>query len=278
MKGNEIINNITSDIRSKMPDIEQVRENCLNQVADSISDPQQKTKKSKQVWKPIIKFALPALMILGVFCFQILGGTITKIMDNPWISGTSEVKNNNWFSLVAYASENTTFAITKDMKVKLPAGTWYINRNYDYNNPDPHNGDISHSWTMAYDESGNPIPGGFVIEGENIKSVKFESKNGCFVYAVICQDEYDEIAEQFSKQYAGPKNTVYLEKSDIKQSKNFIWGPFELVNSRFIGDYQKYLTDTITTTITFDDGEVMTQTVEITIDEYTGDMFAQITG
>jgi len=243
MKRQEIFKYMTS---GEMPDIEQVRENCLNQAAGEIAVTQ-KQKKARQIWKPILKFALPALMIACMFCFQIIG---------PGFWKATELNSGNWFSIVAYASGDTTFEITKDMKVQLPAGTWYINR--DYYNPEPQEGAISHSWTMAFDDAGNPIPGGFVIEGENIKSVKFESINGCFVYD------------------AGPTTTVYLENEDITQSKNFIWGPFKLVESRFIGDYQEYLTDTVTITVTFDNGEIMTQIVEITVDEYTGEMFAQI--
>ena len=247
-------------------------ENSLNNADIAVQN-----KKTRQTWhKNIIKFALSALMILGAFCFQIFGGNIAKVVKNSGILGTSEVKSGNWFSLVAYASEDTTFEITKDMKVLLPAGNWVVEHL---------DSGIGVSWRAAPDKNGGYIPGGFIIQGENMKSVNVMSKNGTFSDNIKTREFFmNASAEELDAHYREHGhyrfhvNPVYLSGEDILNLQYFNWTPEKLINSRLEGNYKEYYSDIITITVTFNDDEVLTRIAEITIDEDTGEMFAQIIG
>ena len=227
-------------------------------------------KRASGDWqKNIIRFALPALIIFGVFCFQMFGGDIAKLAQNQGILGTEN--SGNVFFLAAYASEATTFEITKEMKVLLPAGTWIVEHR---------DGGIGVSWRAEAD-----IPGGFAVQGENIKSVKLESNNGTFNDGItssqFIRNASDE--ELFARirehgHYQFYVNPVYLEGDDILNLQYYNWTPIKLINARLEGNYREYYKDIVTVTVVFDDGEVITQIVEITIDENTGAMFAQILG
>jgi hypothetical protein len=251
----------------------------VNKVINAIDKSPQKTKSAWQ--KHIIKFALPAALVFGAVCFMIIGGNITQII-NPDNGVAETPKSNNWFSLVAYAAEDTTFEITKDIKVLLPGGIWTFTRDAE--------GYFSWGWRSGTGIDGDgkifPIPNNFTIEGENMKSVKVESKNGEFALSMgipyVTHPDYASVRDfqiQLStgELYQGIK-TVYLENDDISYMRFFKWIPIKLIESEMTGDYKEYYTDTITITITFDDGEIMTQIAEITIDENTGEMFAQIIG
>ena len=229
-------------------------------------------KEGKNMYKNIIKFALPAMLVFGAICFQIFGGNIVQLTNPDNV--IEENKSNNWFSLVAYASADTTFEITKDMKVLLPAGTWNI-RHQD--------GGFGVGWSAGYTETGEIIPGGFNIKGENIKSVHVESKNGSFADNIFTREllmngSDEEVAAWSMNRYAYNVNPVYLEGDDILNLEYFAWQPVKLIESRLTGNYKEYFTDMVTITVTFDDGEVITQIAEISIDENTGETFGQIIG
>ena len=205
----------------------------------SIDESPKTAKKSRKDWKFIIKFALPALMVLSIFCFQMF-------------SIPSNTKNGNWFSLVVYADENIPDEIAKEMKITLEESTV------------------------------------FGIEGENIKSVTFESKNASFIDFTAVKRAPDL---QTKHELMNPPRSILTIEEYISEAV-VCWIPgalsiiqfyneeFEYDSYGYIllydGDYKKYLTDTVTITVLFDDGEVMTQVVEITIDENTGETFAQI--
>jgi hypothetical protein len=64
MKEREIIKYMTSDIQAKMPDIEQVRANCLNQIAN--------TAKKRPAYNPKRRIIITAtIMILFVISFSV---------------------------------------------------------------------------------------------------------------------------------------------------------------------------------------------------------------
>jgi hypothetical protein len=117
-----------------------------------------------------------------------------------------------------------------------------------------------------------------------MKSVNVESKNGTFNDSIktrnLMSASDEELDAHFREHghYRFYVNPVYLEGDDILNLQYFNWQPEKLINSRLEGNYKEYYSDIITITVTFDDGEVMTQSAEITIDEITGDMFAQIIG
>ena len=73
IKGNEIINHVTSDISAKMPDIEQVRANCLNQKADEISK-KNNIKKRHSVFTParILATAAALIFMVGLINIQVV--------------------------------------------------------------------------------------------------------------------------------------------------------------------------------------------------------------
>ena len=278
----------------------------VNKMISSISiDESPKTaKKSRKDWKFIIKFALPALMVLSIFCFQIIG---------PGFWGNTKTESGNWFSLVVYAEDMTTVEIPKDIKIKLPGnyfhwgvmtysdgvysdGRYSITLNTMNDSitlTDDHIYGVD-GWKEVWEEC-EYLPfviigftdetdeaeefvranrGGFAFEGENIRSVSLESKYGTFSWF----DGDDVFTANFYQD-----KLIILENADIS-SKWFSWFPTALKNSLNElpvrdpenNDYQQYLTDTVTITVLFDDGEVMTQVVEITIDENTGETFAQI--
>jgi hypothetical protein len=69
IKGNEIINHATSDIRAEMPDIEQVRVDCLNQKVGK-----NKIKKRHSVFTParILATAVSLIFIVGLINIQVV--------------------------------------------------------------------------------------------------------------------------------------------------------------------------------------------------------------
>ena len=214
---------------------------------------EKKQKKIRHNWhKTFIKFAVPAIFIIGVVCFPI----ITNVVNNFGLNND----NGNWFSIIAYAADENSVEISKDMKVKLPSGTWRISRDEN----------IGSDWRSGANG------GGFIFEGDNIKSVRYESKNGAFIDTYFFMyASMEEINERINESgfYTNP---VYLEIDDILNSKNIIWSPKKLIESEFTGNYQEYLTDTITFIVTFEDGKQITQIVEMSIDEITGEVYAQI--
>jgi len=215
--------------------------------------------------KRFSKYAVAAVIVLAVFCSPLIG----SVMNNMGIFGEKENNSGNWFSLVAYAAEGNTFEIPKDMGILLPAGTWNIGKLDE---------GISIGWKAAFNKDGEAIPGGFGIEGENIKSVYLESENATFKNTLFMRDDLElvEIFVNFKETDVYLINHVYLEGEDISLMHCFAWFPDKYVSSQIEENYHDYLTDKITVRVTFDDGEIITQYVKITIDEETGEMFAQI--
>ena len=260
--------------------------NKVINAIDKTGESPQNQIKSKRYLKPVIKFALPALLIACAFCFQIINSNIPRFVDSEnGIVETEEKKSGNWFSLVVYAEDMTPVEITKDMKIKLPGNIlwWGTSRNLGFSITDRFGNrdeymDIPLFVTIFPEEiDGNGEVkrvnrSGFEFEGENMKSVSLESKYG----KISCLDENNEWENS---------SHIILEDADIS-SKCFHWFPVTLYNHLSDmpvrdpdnNDYQQYLTDTITITVTFDDGEVMTQIAEITIGEETGELFGQIIG
>lgn len=288
----------------------------VNKVINSIEESPAKAKK-QNLHKTFIKLALPAMMILCVFCVHIIGGNMTKIEDAQGLAETPK----NWFGLVAYAEDMPAVEITKDMKVKLPSGAFIMH--------EPEEGMTTGSVSFKGEI-------GFKIDGDNIESVNFKSENCTFVKPLrnwddflICSIELDssiyqpgkdlrdlwendeffaKIKEEYfqgiSQEYSDYGWSSYSEGisdkwrldimlaeirphifgvHDIIIEKDLLdlpitWIPENLFVNRYSGDYKEYLTDIITITATFNDGEEITQFVEISIDEETGDIFAQIIG
>jgi len=232
----------------------------VNKVIDSINKPQRKLKKWN--WNKILrKFAIPAMLVLSIFSLPLVG----NFMNNSGI-----VENNNRFAIAAYASEDTTFEITKNTKVLLPAGICRI----DYRN-----GGITFGWQAKSDERGETIPGGFTIIGDNIKSVNVESKYGAFRDSLFLRYATDEELTASMKSEDYIVNPVYLEGDDVLNLKHFTWMPKQIFESKLTGNQNEVIKeymDTIVITVTFDDGEVLSQTAQITIDENTGDIYARI--
>ena len=82
MKEREIIRHMTGDIQAQMPDIEQVRQNCLNQEANIISTEYIKHKK-----RPIGRVVLIAIMIFtltSATAFAAVLSGIVKIGTPYW--------------------------------------------------------------------------------------------------------------------------------------------------------------------------------------------------
>jgi hypothetical protein len=214
----------------------------VNKVIDSINVLPKKHN--------LIKYAIPMLLLLIVFCLPLMNNSVTT-------------DTGNRFLIAAYAAEDTTFEITKDVKTLLPAGTWKM---------EPRDGGVNFSWRAKLNEAGEPIPGGFTIIGENIKSVNVESKYGSFVDALFLRYGTDEeLNERFREQGSYEVNPVYLEGKSILDLSHFLWKPNILIME------DKEYMDIIKVTVTFNDGEVIIQTVQITVDKDTGNIYAQIT-
>ena len=100
VKGSEIINHVTEDIRVKMPDIEQVRANCLNQKTEKISTKNNIQKKQSR-FKPrrILAAAAALIFIVGLINIQVViaavGGFIeetSKFIENTFSNTSNEAK------------------------------------------------------------------------------------------------------------------------------------------------------------------------------------------
>ena len=86
MKEREIIKYMTGDIQDKMPDIEKVRENCLNQKTNKISN---KTNKLRFI---LVK---PAAIIALMICFVMLASaTAVIIYQTQYIPGKGFVEGD----------------------------------------------------------------------------------------------------------------------------------------------------------------------------------------
>jgi|GEM_PF-3628488 hypothetical protein len=224
----------------------------VNKVIDSISKPPKKYN--------LIKYAIPMLLILSVFCLPLMNNSVTT-------------DNGNWFTLVAYAAENTTFEITKDVKVVLPAGNIKINPR--------ENGGFAYNWYANCTDTGEYIPGGFEIIGENIESVYLKSKYGSFLDTISeASGIYKEYDRRLKRHAESRVNPIYLEGEDILNLSYFVWQPDKLIkttrNGKYReGDIEKYK-DIIKVKVKFNNGDVIEETIEITIDEDTGDIYAQI--
>ena len=209
---------------------------------------QKKQKNIRHNWhRTFIKFAVPAIFVLVILSFPILNNILNS-------------DNGNWFSIIAYAADDNSVEIIKNTKVKLPSGTWRINRDVN----------IGSDWSSGANG------GGFIFEGDNIKSVLYESKNGSFIDTYFFTFASEEEINARLNESGFYTNPVYLEINDILNSKNIIWSPKKLIESEFTGNYQEYLTDIITVTVTFEDGKQITQIIEMSIDEITGEVYAQI--
>ena len=122
MKGNEIIDRINSNIRSKMPDIEQVREKCLSQSSQSAGKTGAKNKKTnKFILKPM--FAAVICMILittaiaaAPFVLKILGSENISFFDtDKQVRYSSEVELIKQYSTeVGMTAEGDGYKLTID--------------------------------------------------------------------------------------------------------------------------------------------------------------------
>jgi hypothetical protein len=186
--------------------------------------------------RPFIKFMLPLSFILGVSCI------IFIIYSNA---------QNNQFFLTVFANDRQTWSkINTNMKI-TPLGIFTID------------GEANTSNT-------------FRIEGNNIKSVSFESPDSYFVdYAAVRRTPDRETKLEMVSHLPGSILVVeeYISEAMVH------WEPSKLIGSKLYGDYggdyTKYLTDTFTVTVIFTDGQIMTQIMEITVDETTGKTFVQ---
>ena len=221
--------------------------------------------------KRIIKYTLPAIMVLMVIFVQLFAVPVLKNQQQiPANTGNNAVvqvpKNNNWFSIVAYAADDTLNTIiqsemTNGIKIKLPS-----------------------LWIK--EESGLKIvyayydTAGFKIEGENIKSVHFESKNGMVRTLPLIipspTPNWKLANEPEITPYLQIPKSATLDGNDILNLM-FLWTPDEYQTAFSLGEnYQEFLTDTITITVMFDDGEEITQIIAITIDDESGDIYAEL--
>jgi len=235
----------------------------VSKVINFTDEPQQNIKQSKHTrFKPCLKFALPALIVLSVFCFQAF----------PFFSTNS---NGNWFAIAAHADDGIV-RITKNMKVILPKGVWEIK------------------------EQGTSYEGlYFKIEGQNIQSVTFESKDTAFldlsaITRAPDQETKNAIFSLFSpgiplniEEYISeaqvhwePTKFLILKLLELRQSEEdyYTFGFYrELWDlGDYSGDYMQFASDIITVTVTFTDGEMITQIIKMTIDDETGALSAQI--
>jgi len=97
MKKHEIIKymNVTSDIHAKMPDIEQVREKCLNQSTDEMAAKENVQKKLK-IFKPakIIATAAALILIIGLVNIQTVIAFISGLFYVPGYGILNDVDFN----------------------------------------------------------------------------------------------------------------------------------------------------------------------------------------
>jgi hypothetical protein len=296
MRGKEITDHI---VRGEIPDIEQsmeqLRAACANQEADGIYKNQNR-KRNKFNFQRIARAALPAFIILAIFCIPIFQNTIPQVLvENPGIAEMP--KSGNWFSLIAYAtdtasdSDDETFVeITRDIAIKIPfyQAMDFMMVHYPSDSPIPVS--FNYAVSMVYSNSGRK---GFKVEGENIKSVKFESRNGSLIIEQSVEYYYDD-GELFGVFYVPALfDTVYLEGEDLFDLR-IQWFPYEFQETfeyeadeheaeiygyevPLKGDKYIFKSDVITVSVTFDDGEVMAQIMEMTKDIY-GYIYARIIG
>ena len=239
----------------------------VNKVINLNGESLPKTMKSKNAWfKPSLKFALPALIILCVLGFQMF----------PFFSTTTN--GGNWFAIAAHANDGT-IRITKNMRVILPKGVVDIDI------------DEGASYEGLY----------FKIEGQNIQSVTFEGKDSAFVDLMAIFRAPDTEAKNAIFALSGvgmpltieeyiheaqvhwdPTKYLILKMLEMRQteedSETFIYYRELWSLEDYSGDYMQFATDIVTVTVTFIDGEVMTQIIEMQIDDITGELSARIIG
>ena len=254
-------NNKIIEAWDKMKPGDEIKE----QIFEDIMQKRLQRKKSPRFrfGKTTKIIAAAAAMILCVFGFQAL----------PFNSDTN---TGNRFSIAAHANDGT-MRITKNMRVILPKGAWEITER-------------GTSYDGLY----------FKIEGQNIKSVAFESKDSSFVDLMaifrapdteaknailslaipgvpLTIDEYIPEAQV----HWDPVKFLILKMLDLRQSEEdaetikFYRERWDLDDYSF-GDYMRFAKDIITITVTFADGEIMTQIIEMEINDETGELSARI--
>jgi len=261
--------------------------NNIMQKAEQI----EKSKKNRTDFKRIARFALPAMMILAIIFIPIFHGNTPLEPANTGENEANAIelpKSGNRFLLVAYASNDTSdddgeisVEITRDIKIKLPffqaTDLFMMSYPSDSTIPVSFNYAVSHVYSRFDSE-------GFKVEGENIKSINFESRNGRLITKQKIDYLYDDggtgvfyIPTLF--------DTVYVEGEELFDLR-VKWFPYEFqgeveVNEPEIyevphkADQYIFKNDIITITVMFHDGEVITQIVEMTKDEY-GYIYARI--
>ena len=104
MKEREIIKYMTSGIQAKMPDIEQVRANCLNQESN----------KNKIRW--IVR--KPAAIIALMVCFTMLVSATVMIYQTQYVPGKGFIDGGEYEvyytpEIIAFKNQATIETITR---------------------------------------------------------------------------------------------------------------------------------------------------------------------
>ena len=226
-----------SIIEQNSPDKDDILTNVLTKPA---------TNKNPFNFKRIAKYALPAVMVSAIiFAVPVL----TNRQQTP--------ENNNRFSLVAYAADidengepiinDTDKGVELQKNVKIDLSSEFI------------------LYGTMTDKSGfkkdfelyltNSKLLSLKIDGENIKSINIKCETG-MIYLGRKKDD-------------GKSYSVINGRDFTCKKEDFIHIQWEPIQKTIAGD-------TITITVTFNDGEQITQIAEITIDGDSGDVYVEL--
>ena len=245
MKGHEIINYI---VRAKMPDREQVRENCIQQATPQMQG-------TKRPFRHLTSLVAATAVVL--ICF-ILGNVVLNLQDN---------KSSNVFSVKAYALEQQA------------NGSISLRDYYELNSNDEGSTKSGQGLVISNSDGSFYFGRGvyFEFNGENIKNVEFiaDEDDAMFVLAHVLKENGKLVMQDTKENYddngyymgSGSSFTVksleYLGKSFTLDSMNSLPEDSILfVGKSYLGnDYTLNLT--IRAIATFNDGTTQEEKILI---------------
>jgi hypothetical protein len=217
-------------------------------------------------FKRIIKYSLPALMILTIIFVQIFAVPIVTnqqpAFENTENNAAAQTpKSRNWFGIVAYAADvdekgepivdDTNIGVELKADVKINVLSEFIVYGSRINQEG-----FEEDFQVHLSKLKLLV---LKIDGDNIKTIDIKCETGT-IYLGRKIDEVKNPYYSFS--------VIDGRNFTIKKEDYISWIQWEPTSKLLVNDI-------ITITVTFDDGEQITQIVEVTFDE-NGDIYAEL--
>lgn len=250
MNNKELYIDVMSDI--------QPSEDVIERIMDMTKDT--KTKKRFKLAPSIALVAVFAILVTGVF-----GGSAISAKLNLVESSQLKTNTNNFFAITAYAQADNGEKRLVDLKDNEIIKT-DVKVQFDWEDPATTGSDCA---VHVKSEEG------FVVKGQNIKSVTYSSKSGTFSYASIAAEGNFEVESDFGTfqgEYIpeSSKLTITPTTDNTDELLEIYYKPeyaVDLLLKTKDDDYTKLPGDTIIVKVEFKDGSYGEQTIKTSFDK-----------